>query len=58
MTRADEIAKYERAYQNVDYRLGNKRRAHILERLGATPRGSFLDVSTGRGEVLEVAQDL
>ena len=58
MTRADEIAKYERAYQNVDYRLGNKRRAHILERLGATPRGSLLDVSTGRGEVLEVSQDL
>ena len=55
MTRADEIAKYERAYQNDDYRLGEKRRAHIVERLNATPRGSLLDVSTGRGEVLELA---
>lgn len=55
MTRQDEIKKYERAYQNADYRLGDKRRAHIVERLDATPRGSLLDVSTGRGEVLDLA---
>lgn len=58
MTRDDEIRKYERAYQNDDYRLGEKRRAHIVERLEATPRGSFLDVSTGRGEVLGIARAL
>lgn len=58
MSRAAEIEKYERAYQNSDYRLGDKRRAHIAERLGATPRGSLLDVSTGRGEVLGIATAL
>lgn len=53
-----EVQKYEHAYRHDDYRLGDRRRAHILEHLERLPRGSLLDVSTGRGEVLQIARDL
>jgi SAM-dependent methyltransferase len=56
--RASEIAKYERAYAHPDYRLGDRRRAHITEHLSRIPKGSLLDVSTGRGEVLTIARNL
>jgi SAM-dependent methyltransferase len=56
--RAAEIARYERAYLNPDYRLGSNRRAHISAHLQRIPRGSLLDVSTGRGEVLAIAREL
>lgn len=53
-----EVQKYEQAYRHPDYRLGDRRRAHIVEHLERLPRGSLLDVSTGRGEVLQIARDL
>lgn len=56
--RQAEIAKYQRAYTFPDYRLGDRRRAHITEHLNRIPRGSLLDVSTGRGEVLDIAESL
>lgn len=56
--RAAEIARYERAYQNADYRLGDRRRKHITHHLNRIPKGSLLDVSTGRGEVIEIAGHL
>jgi ubiquinone/menaquinone biosynthesis C-methylase UbiE len=56
--RQAEIAKYQRAYTFPDYRLGDRRRAHITEHLNRIPKGSLLDVSTGRGEVLDLAESL
>lgn len=58
MDRASEVAKYERAYQDQNYALGDKRRAHIHRHLERIERGSLLDVSTGRGEVLHMAESL
>jgi SAM-dependent methyltransferase len=57
-SRLDEVARYERAYQNPAYRLGDRRRDHITRHLSRIPKGSLLDVSTGRGEVLEIAEHL
>lgn len=53
-----EVSRYETAYRNPAYRLGDRRRAHIADHLARTPRGSLLDVSTGRGEVLGMAETL
>lgn len=53
-----EVQKYEQAYRHDDYRLGDRRRVHITEHLKRLPKGSLLDVSTGRGEVLQIARDL
>lgn len=53
-----EIARYELAYRNPAYRLGDRRRSHIAHHLARIPRGSLLDVSTGRGEVLGMAEAL
>ena len=53
--RQSEIEKYVRAYHNVDYRLGDRRRSHIDQHLRRIEKGSLLDVSTGRGEVLTLA---
>jgi SAM-dependent methyltransferase len=54
--RLDEVARYERAYQNPAYRLGDRRQQHIKLHLNRIPKGSLLDVSTGRGEVLDMAE--
>lgn len=56
--RRAEVAKYAQAYLHADYRLGDRRRVHITTHLARLPRGSLLDVSTGRGEVLAIACDL
>lgn len=56
--RLSEVARYARAYHHPDYRLGDRRREHITKHLDRIPKGSLLDVSTGRGEVLGVARDL
>ena len=58
MDRASEVAKYEAAYQDQNYALGQRRRDHILRHLERIERGSLLDVSTGRGEVLHMAESL
>lgn len=56
--RASEVRKYERAYRNPKYKLGDRRRAHIQSHLERIDRGNLLDVSTGRGEVLTLAESL
>jgi hypothetical protein len=56
--RSAEIKKYERAYQLGRYRLGQVRRDHIVAGLKDVRLGSLLDVSTGRGEVLEIAEQM
>ena len=56
--RLSEVARYERAYHFPDYRLGDRRREHITHHLARISRGSLLDVSTGRGEVIRLARDL
>jgi ubiquinone/menaquinone biosynthesis C-methylase UbiE len=56
--RQAEVARYELAYRNPAYRLGDRRRKHIHGHLARIPKGSLLDVSTGRGEVLALAETL
>jgi SAM-dependent methyltransferase len=55
--RLSEVARYESAYRSPAYRLGDRRRNHIATHLDRIPKGSLLDVSTGRGEVLRMARD-
>lgn len=51
-----ELAKYVDAYQDPKYAMGPSRRAASAEALAQTThRGSYLDVSCGRGEMLENA---
>lgn len=56
--RRAEVQRYVKAYENPAYRLGDRRRQHIAKHLARIPKGSLLDVSTGRGEVLHMARDL
>lgn len=56
--RALEVGRYARLYARPGYGLGERRRQHILQHLERLPRGSLLDVSTGRGEVVGIAQDM
>lgn len=56
--RHKEVARYEHAYRHPDYRLGDRRARHIHTHLARIPKGSLLDVSTGRGEVLFMAKDM
>ena len=58
-TRDGEIQAYVQAYRSPRYRMGNGRRARVHAILRALPgRGSLLDVSTGRGETLAMADAL
>lgn len=56
--RAAEHAKYGRCYGDLpNYRMGDKRMIDAIRELKAIPaRGSYLDVSTGRGEMLGNAE--
>jgi ubiquinone/menaquinone biosynthesis C-methylase UbiE len=56
--RLAEIERYDAAYRNPAYRMGDRRRRHVEQHLRRIPKGSLLDVSTGRGEVLRLAADL
>ena len=57
--RQSEVARYEQVYHDPSYALGRRRRDHIHQHLKRVqPKGSLLDVSTGRGEVLRMARDL
>lgn len=58
LQRASEVNRYEAVYRDPAYALGARRREHILFHLNQMPRGSMLDVSTGRGEVLTIAEDM
>lgn len=54
--REAEVQKYVTAYRNSEYRMGKTRRADVERVLKALPRGSLLDVGTGRGETLTIAK--
>jgi ubiquinone/menaquinone biosynthesis C-methylase UbiE len=55
--RESEIALYAKAYAFEHYRMGKRRRASVLEFVIALqPRGSLLDVGTGRGETMQFAR--
>lgn len=57
--RVAEFPKYLRAYELEAYRLKDKRRKCATKHLQTLPvRGRYLDVSTGRGEMLDVATTL
>lgn len=59
MTRLqDDAALYGRMYDDPAYRMGDVRREEAGAVLATLPRGSFLDVGTGRGEFLKVARGL
>lgn len=57
--RKSEVARYEQVYRDPNYALGRRRRDHIHQHLNRVRlKGSLLDVSTGRGEVLHMARGL
>src|SRR5262245_61808815 len=53
--RAAEHAKYVRAYASANYGMGDARRHSAVADLAALPRGSYLDVGCGRGEMIAEA---
>jgi len=55
-TRDKELAKYVEAYKHDDYGMTQERRDGLDELIGELSGESYLDVSTGRGEVLELAK--
>jgi hypothetical protein len=55
-TRERELAKYVEAYKHDDYGMTQERRDALDEIVSGLTGDSFLDVSTGRGELLEVAR--
>lgn len=51
-----EVAKYQRTYEEPNYRIHGTRREFAIQDLRDLPcRGSYLDVSCGRGELLAEA---
>lgn len=50
-----EIDKYAVQYMNPDYRMGKSRKVHVERALQDLPRGTLLDVGTGRGETVTLA---
>lgn len=55
-TREAEIEQYVQAYQSPDYKMGVKRKLHVADVLAELGSGSLLDVGTGRGETLVMAE--
>lgn len=54
-----ELSKYEIAYRDARYRMSDARRSMAVATLCEVPwRGSYLDVSCGRGEMLQAAERL
>jgi ubiquinone/menaquinone biosynthesis C-methylase UbiE len=56
--RLSEISKYEDAYKHFSYRMGDKRKNHVMTALDGLERGSLLDVGCGRGETMSMAKSL
>jgi SAM-dependent methyltransferase len=57
-TRESEAAKYAEMYKDPTYGMPPHRAAAIASILADRPRGSLLDVGTGRGETLDIARSL
>jgi len=55
-TRESEAAKYTEMYKDPSYRMPKHRADKIAEILCERPRGTLLDVGTGRGETLDIAR--
>lgn len=59
MSRQAEIDKYDSIYRTHDnYRMGDARKNAAIDNLKSVSPGSYLDVSCGRGEMLEIARKL
>jgi ubiquinone/menaquinone biosynthesis C-methylase UbiE len=56
--RVIEHEKYVRAYARSSYRMSAPRMADAVRDLAVLPRGSYLDVGCGRGEMLDQADRL
>lgn len=57
--REAEYAKYDAAYRRDSYRMGQERYRRVQAVLRDLPfRGTLLDVGTGRGETLDIAEAL
>jgi ubiquinone/menaquinone biosynthesis C-methylase UbiE len=54
--RNDEISLYVDAYKNDGYRMGLRRQKDVIHILSTLPKTSLLDVGTGRGETLDIAE--
>lgn len=57
-TREGEKALYAEAYKLPDYRMGVRRKAFVRSVLQNLQVGSLLDVVAGRGETVQMAQDV
>lgn len=55
-SRDGELSKYIEAYRHDDYGMSEGRRLGLDEIVGELTGESYLDVSTGRGELLEIAR--
>lgn len=56
--RSQEIAKYKNCYRSFSYRMGEKRKNHVVKILETVEPGTLLDVGCGRGESLSIAEQL
>lgn len=56
MTREKELAKYAEAYLQPDYGMTKERYDGIVRLVSEVSGESYLDVSTGRGETLDIAR--
>jgi SAM-dependent methyltransferase len=57
-TRETEANQYRELYEDPSYGMSEYRKNVIFQILHDRPTGALLDVGTGRGETLEMAQDL
>lgn len=56
--REQEIKKYRECYRSPAYKMGDKRKHHIIKTLELVEKGSLLDVGCGRGESLKIAENM
>lgn len=58
MSREAEQAKYLDCYKAPKYRMGRPRKEDAMLDLRNCPRGSYLDIGCGRGEMLDYAESI